>query len=156
MKQADAPPDLATQAAREFEQELQANPTNANAAYELAEIYRQAGRSTDAQRLFESALKSYPQFEEAQIGLARVLLAAGKAEAALVHLNNARSENPNNAVTYFHMAQAYQKLGRAGEQQKALNDFRRLRGNERNQPRANSPGSSQEITKQGVDDADAH
>jgi tetratricopeptide (TPR) repeat protein len=64
-----------TEAATEFVQELQLDPSNANAAYELAEIHRKAGQLEDAQKYFEIAVANYPNFEEAHVGLAATLMA---------------------------------------------------------------------------------
>lgn len=53
-----------TEAAHEFEQELALDPTNSNAAYELAEIHRKAGDTEKARDLFLVALRYYPDFEK--------------------------------------------------------------------------------------------
>jgi tetratricopeptide (TPR) repeat protein len=63
-------PEDRAEAVQEFEQELQLDPGNANAIYELAEIHRQQNELDQAQQLFESALQYYPDFQEAQVGLA--------------------------------------------------------------------------------------
>lgn len=150
-RQPDAKPDLVTQAAEEFRRELQTDPTNANAAYELAEIHRRAERMPDAEQLFETALKYYPDFEEAHVGLSRVLLASGKAAAAADHLNKAVSLNPRSAVAFYQLAQAYRVLGRTADQQKALAEFRRLRAEDRGREGANALFSPREITGQQLD-----
>ena len=68
------------------------DPTNANAAYELAEMHRKAGELEPARKLFEQALKHYPAFEQAQVGLARTLIALGRPADALPHLKAALEE----------------------------------------------------------------
>lgn len=120
--------DADAAAASEFEQELQVDATNANAAYELGDLLRRQGRLQEARKMFEHALKYYPDFDEAQIGLGRVLLALGLPEPALEHLKRALVLAPNNPVALFHSARAYQALGNSVEQQKALTAFRRLQG----------------------------
>ena len=62
------------EALKEFQQELELDPTHANAAYEIGEIHRKAGRLDNAREYFETALKYYPEFEEALVGLGRTLL----------------------------------------------------------------------------------
>ena len=52
-RQSNAPDDVAG-AAKEFEQELQVDPGNANAAYELGEIHRNAGEFDQPRRNFSS------------------------------------------------------------------------------------------------------
>src|SRR5207245_941329 len=88
--------DFEADAAKEFAQELQVDPTNANAAYELGEIRRRARQFDMAEELFELALKYDPDFQEAHVGLARVLLALDKPEAALVHLKSAIALRPED------------------------------------------------------------
>jgi tetratricopeptide (TPR) repeat protein len=141
------------EASKEFEQELEVDPTNAKAAYELGEIHRKSGQRDKAEEFFNIALKYYPDFEEAQVGVSRVLIAEGKPELALPHLRRAVSLEPEDAVCYFHLAQVYRALGNIAEQQKALAEFQRLRSqNERRLQLlikgALSPG---EVTKQELD-----
>jgi tetratricopeptide (TPR) repeat protein len=139
------------EAAKEFEQELQRDPTNANAAYELGEIRRKGGEFDGAQRLFESALKNYPNFEEAHLGLASVLLSLQKAELALPHLRKAIELNAQNEVAWYRLGQVQRALGNTAEQQKALAEYRHLH-DEANQQRGIEPVfSPREVTKQEVD-----
>ena len=140
------------EAAKEFEQELQVDPTNANAAYELAEIHRRSGRLAEAQKLFEVALKNYPDFEEAQLGLAGVLIAQQKPDQALPHLQKAIALNPENEVGYYRLAQVYRALGNAPEQQKALAEFQRLRSAQsRREASLVQALSPQAVTRQQID-----
>lgn len=53
-RQNNMPDDVAA-ASKEFEQELQLEPGNANAAYELGEIHRNVGEMEQAQKVFEQA-----------------------------------------------------------------------------------------------------
>jgi tetratricopeptide (TPR) repeat protein len=142
----------AAEAAKEFEQELQQEPSNANAAYELAEIHRNAGELDDAQKFFEMALKYYPNFEEAHLGLASVLMFAHKPELALPHLQKAIALNAKNEVSWYRLVQVQRALGNVREQQKALAEFQRLRSHKASQQAAArglfSPG---EVTKQELD-----
>jgi tetratricopeptide (TPR) repeat protein len=115
------------EAAKEFEQELRVDPTNASAAYELGEMKRQSGLLEKASELFEVAVKHYPEFEEAQVGLGRALIALGKPELALPHLRKAVALNPGSEIPYYQLSLAYRALGNAAEQQKALAEFQRLK-----------------------------
>jgi len=137
------------EAMKEFEDELRVDPTNANAAYELAEVYRKAGERAKAGALFEQSLKHYPDFEDARIGLARVLIAEGKPELAVPHLQRAISSSPDNEVSYYQLSVAYGRLGNAAEQQKALAEFQRLRGRKRD--REAMAFAPREVTKQELD-----
>ena len=138
------------EALKEFESELQLDPTNANAAYEIAEVYRRSGEFGKARQFFEMALKHYPDFDEAHVGLGRTLIALGKHDLALPHLQKATQLNPEDDVPYYHLAQVYKALGNAAEGQKALAEFRRIRSQKasRQESLAFSP---REVTKQEID-----
>jgi tetratricopeptide (TPR) repeat protein len=139
-----APEDKA-EAAKEFEQELQSDPGNANAIYELAEIHRQQNELGQAQQLFASALQYYPDFEEAHVGMATTLMAQQKPELALPHLQRAVALNADDEVAWYRLAQADRALGNKEEQTKALAQFQRLRNQIALQQGTSTPG---EVTKQ--------
>ena len=140
------------EALREFEQELQLDGTNANAAYELGEIYRKSGQLDKAQEFFNKALQNYPDFEEAQLGLAGVLITFGKPDLALPHLRAALALNPENEVCYYRLSQVYKALGDTAEQQKAMAEFRRLRKIAVNQRETMANLSRpREVTKQEIE-----
>lgn len=141
----------AQQAAKEFAAELQVSP-NANAAYELGEISRNAGQLENAEKYFELALKGHPDFEEAQLGLAATLLALQKPDAALPHLQKAISLNHDNEVAWWRMAQVERALGNSAEQKKALAEFQRLHSeNSSHEETANRLFTPDEVTKQRVE-----
>ena len=114
------------EALKEFQQELELDPTHANAAYEIGEIHRKAGRLDNAREYFETALKHYPEFEEALVGLGRTLIALGKPELAVAHLQKAIALNAASEVAYYQLAQAYRALGDTAAQEKALAVFEQL------------------------------
>jgi tetratricopeptide (TPR) repeat protein len=128
-------PGAEPSAAREFEEELRIDPTNADAAYELGEIRRKAGDLDQARALFQQAVEHYPEFEQGLVGLGRVLVARGQAEAALAPLAKAVSLNPENDVAHFQLYQAHRALGHRAEQEKAQAEFQRLRARQRGQER---------------------
>jgi tetratricopeptide (TPR) repeat protein len=139
------------EAAKEFEQELQRDPTNANVAYELGEIRRKGGQFDEAQRLFEAALQNYPNFEEAHLGLASALLSLQKPESALPHLRKAIALNAQNEVAWYRLGQAQKAMGNAAEQEKALTEYRRLHDEANRQKGIEPVFSPREVTKQAVD-----
>ncbi|MGH9834539.1 MAG: tetratricopeptide repeat protein [Blastocatellia bacterium] len=136
------------EALKEFEQELQLDPTNANAAYEAGEIHRKSARFDKALELFSQAVKYYPDFEEALVALGRTLLSLGKTEESLAPLRKAIALNAANEVSWFQLAQAQRALGNATEQQKALAEFQRLR---ESKARPAESLSKREVTKQTLD-----
>jgi len=138
-------------AAKEFEEELRLDPANGNAAYELAEINRNAGRFDDAQKYFELALQGHPDFEEAQLGLAATLISEQKPELALPRLEKAISLNRDNEVAWWRMAQVERLLGNAEGQKKALAEFQRLHSQSADQQNEGRKlFSPNEVTQQQV------
>jgi predicted Zn-dependent protease len=131
--------------------ELESDPTNANAAYEIGEAHRKAGELDPAQQFFEQALKSYPDFPEARLGLAAVLSAEGKPADALPHLQKAIAVDPGNEVAWYRLSQVQRKLGNTAEQEKALAEFRELHHKANQQNLVENVLSPREVTKQELD-----
>lgn len=142
--------DDAAEARKAFEEELTLDPTNANAAYELAEMQRKAGELEPARKLFQQALAHYPAFEHAQIGLARTLIALGSPNDAIAHLKAALERNPDSDVAYYQLAQAFRSLGNTVEQEKALAQFNRVRDLAAQRKTA-VPQTRQDVTPQVID-----
>ena len=142
--------DSWAEAAKEFEEELRLDPTNANAAYELGEIQRKSGQFDKAREYFEIALKYYPEFEEAQVGLGRVLISLGKPDQALPLLRKAVSLNPEDEVAHYQLSQAHKALGNVAEQQKELAEFQRIR-NQKSRQQEPATFSPRQVTKQQLD-----
>jgi len=139
----------ALEARKAFEEELTLDPTNANAAYELAEMHRQAGELDQARVRFEQAVKQYPAFEHALVGLGRALIALGRPAEALPHLEAAVKANPDNEVTYYQLAQAYRALGNTAQQEQALGEFNRVRS--RAARTVTVPQVKRDVTPQALD-----
>ena len=146
----ERPGDSALEARKEFEAELALDPTNARAAYELAELHRKAGELDAARKLFEQAVTQYPAFEHARVGLGRTLIALGRPAEALPHLQAALKANPENEVAHYQAAQAYRALGNTPEQEKAIARFNRARSQAARRTAA-VPEKSQDVTPQVLD-----
>jgi tetratricopeptide (TPR) repeat protein len=116
----------AASAAQEFVKELDVNPSNANAAYELAELRRKDGKHAEAQQLYESAIEYYPDFEEAEVGLGGTLLDDHAPALALSHLRRATELRPEDEVAWYRLARAERALGDAQAQKQALAAFQKL------------------------------
>lgn len=136
------------EALREFTQELQNDPGNGNAAYEIGEIQRGRGNLDEARKYFEMALDDYPQFEEAHVGLSAVLLAQQQPKLARDHLQSAVALNANDAVAWYRLALVERKLGNSKEQQSAMAEFQRARHNAT--PTEGSPGVTQQAMDPGA------
>lgn len=153
-------PDDTAEAQKEFEQELLSFPGNANAAYELGELYRRARQAVEAEKYFGQAIHDYPDFAEAHLGLAAVLMEKKESEQALVHAQKAVAADPENEAGWYRLAQIQKALGNAAEQEKAIAEYRRLHDQSTRRKGfdpAGSPFSSpSEVTKQTADPASDH
>ncbi len=138
-------------AEREFQQELQIDPANANSAYELGELRRKANRFDDAQKFFEQALQHYPNFPEAQLGLAAVLQSKKLPDQAVTHAQRAVEIDPENEVAWYRLAQIQKALGNSSEQEKALAEYRRLHDRTSQQHGLEPVFTPREVTKQEVE-----
>jgi tetratricopeptide (TPR) repeat protein len=142
-----APAD-STDASKEFEQELQLDPRNSNAAYELAEMYRESNDLDKAMQYFEIALTHYPDFEDAHVGLAAVLTAKQQPQLAVDHLKKAVALKADDEVAWYRLSLAERMIGNIAEQKSAMAQFQRLRSAT---PPSRQEQSSTEVTKQSLD-----
>jgi tetratricopeptide (TPR) repeat protein len=140
-----------TAAEKEFDQELQIDPANANSAYELGELRRKANRFDEAQQYFEQALQHYPDFPDAQLGLAAVLQAKKLNDQAVIHAQRAVAIDPENEVGWYRLAQIQKALGNNAEQERALAEYRRLHDRSSQQRGLEPVFSPREVTKQEVE-----
>jgi len=146
----EAAASVRAEAQGELELELALDPTNANAAYELGEIHRRAGRHDLAQRLFAQAVEHYPDFEQARVALGRVLLAQGDPSAAVKQLEAAIGLNPANEVAFYQLSLCHRALGDAQRQRAAMAEYQRLqKGRARSELGDFVP---LQVTEQKVDD----
>jgi len=139
------------EAQKEFELELQSDPTNGNAAYELGEIYRGQSEFEEAGKYFEMALVHYPDFVEAHEGLAAVFIAQQKPALALPELQRAIALDPSSEVSWYRLYQVERSLGKSIEQKKALGEFQRLRQAQANQTATHRMAPQTEVTQQTID-----
>ncbi len=146
----NSPADMA-EAEKEFQHELELEPSNANAAYELGEFRHKAGEFDQAQKLFEMALKDHPDFEEAQVALAATLIALHKPEEALPHLQKAIGLRADDEAAWYRLVQVQRALGNAAEQQRAQAEFARLHEKAQPHEELGPMAPPSEVTRQEVD-----
>jgi tetratricopeptide (TPR) repeat protein len=113
-------------AKREFEQELALSPTNADAEYEIGEIYREQEKRQEAMTHFERAIRYHPDFLEARVGIAKTLLELGHPAEALPHLQAAERLDPENRIPHYLLASAYRSLGNSDQAAKEFAVYRKL------------------------------
>jgi tetratricopeptide (TPR) repeat protein len=138
-------------ALKEFSNELELDPTNANAAYELAETYRNSGEMEEAEKYFRLALRYYPDFEQANLGLAAVLVKQEKPEMARTLIRKAITSDPDDRVAWYRLAQVEHILGDEGARQKAFAEFQRLRQKSSEREASKGMYAQTDVTKQKVD-----
>jgi predicted Zn-dependent protease len=135
-------------AVHEFSAELEVDPGNGNAGYELANMQAELGNAEIARQQFQQVLKRFPDFEEALVGLGGVCLESQKPEQAVAPLERATRLRPDDEVAWYRLAQAERATGNKEGQQKALAAFQKLRNAApRTLPR---PNANQEITPQQI------
>ncbi|HEX4485473.1 MAG TPA: tetratricopeptide repeat protein [Terriglobales bacterium] len=139
------------EASQEFQKELDLDSNNANAAYELGDIYRTSGQLDEARAAFELALKSHPDFEEAHLGLASVLMSLNQSALALPHVQQAISLNRDNPVAWYRLARVERTLGHTAESQKAEAEFKRLHDKPSEQVALDKTLAPSEVTRQEID-----
>jgi tetratricopeptide (TPR) repeat protein len=108
------PPTAASnaEARKEFQAELEIDPSNAGAEYVLGELARQDRNYVDAIAHFGAATKLDRTFADAFIGLGRSLVADGKVAEAQASLETAVKLQPGNAAAHYHLGVVYQRTGR--------------------------------------------
>jgi tetratricopeptide (TPR) repeat protein len=105
-------PELAAEAKREFEQELEIDPSNAGAEYVLGELARQAEQWDDAIKHFSRAAKLDSGFGDAFLGLGSSLISIKKFSEAVPPLETAVKLEPQNPTGHYQLGVAYSRTGR--------------------------------------------
>ncbi|MGA2170445.1 MAG: tetratricopeptide repeat protein [Terracidiphilus sp.] len=136
-------------AVREFTAELEVDPGNGNAGYELAVIQAELGNLEAARQLFEQVLERFPDFEEALVGLGGICLESQKPEQAVAPLERATRLRPDDEVAWYRLAQAERATGNREAQEKALAAFRKIHSSTPGTLR--KPNEGEEITRQHID-----
>lgn len=83
------------------------------------DVLSQLGRDAEARERYQQALDLVPEATHALYGLARLDLAADRAEAALGYLEQAAALVPWQGEIHSLLAQAYQRLGRDADAERA-------------------------------------
>jgi predicted Zn-dependent protease len=135
--------DLAT---HEFNAELEVDPRSGNAAYELANLAAQSGDGEKARQGFEEVLLKFPDFEQALVGLGGLLLDSQSPREAVAPLERATKLRPDDEIAWYRLALAERAAGNRAEQQKALEEFRKL--HQSTPPGLKKPTDAEEVTPQ--------
>lgn len=112
-------------ALQEFESELQIDPRNAQAEYEIGNVYRRRDQVSQALQHFMKATEFQPDFEDAQIAVAQVLINLHRPKEAIPHLLSVIRLNPANGASHFLLATAYGRTGDLAAQGREMALYRK-------------------------------
>jgi tetratricopeptide (TPR) repeat protein len=110
----------------EFRRVLTMQPSHVPAMLQLAFHLMKEGRYEEALPHAESAVAAEPDFFAAHNALGRVLLELGQTDRSIAELEKAARLSPNSVQTYFSLARAYQRAGRAEDVKRARDTFVKL------------------------------
>jgi tetratricopeptide (TPR) repeat protein len=108
----DPGPTAAEDAKKEFQQELEIDPSNAGAEYVLGELARQESQWPDAIAHFSRATQLDAGFGDAFLGLGSSLLSARRFAEAIPPLETAVKLEPQNPGAHYNLAMAFSRAGR--------------------------------------------
>lgn len=130
-------------AVAQFREELNVDPTDGNAAYEVANL--DAARSHPEQAIaeYKSLLQQFPDFEQALVGLGGLEIQTGRFADAIARLQAAVRLNPRDEVAWYRLAMARRGTRDASGARAAMDAYLKLRA----QPAAIS---SSELTPQTI------
>ncbi len=135
-------------ASREFQSELDVDPGNGNAMYELAQMAADDNNLDGARRGFEAIISRFPQFEQALVGLGGVYLTSRAGAQAVAPLERAVKLDANDEVAWYRLAQAERAAGDRNAADKAMDTFRNLHDAA---SAARSPRGADDVTPQHLD-----
>lgn len=133
---------------REFRAELDLDPRNGNAGYELANMAAEDNNLEEARKQFEAVIARFPNFEQALVGLGGVYLQSQAGAQAVTPLERATRLDGGDEVAWYRLAQAQRAAGHTDEARKAMEKFRALHASS---SAANKPPLVNEVTPQRLD-----
>jgi tetratricopeptide (TPR) repeat protein len=134
---------LAEQAKREFQQELEIDPTNAGAEYVLGELARQAQQTPEAIEHFTRATRLDAGFVDAFLGLGMALVSNKQYSEAISPLETVVKAQPTNPTGHYYLAIAYGRVGRKQDAEKEAALHRQTSEAAGKEDEPNSPESQQ-------------
>ncbi len=113
------------EALEQFQQELAIAPHDANAEYEIGEIYRKQGRLEQAREHFLRAIQSDSTFEQAHVAAGRTIIDLKNPKEPLQHLLAATRLDPTDDIPHFFLAGVYRSLGDATQSKAEMDLFQK-------------------------------
>jgi len=120
-------PSALTAARREFEAELQLNPNDAVAEYEIGQILVAENKPHEAAPRFERALTLSPDFGEALLAVAKIHADARHYDEAIPLLERAIKLQPANESAHYNLMIAYRNAGRTADAQREKAEVDKLK-----------------------------
>jgi tetratricopeptide (TPR) repeat protein len=103
------------EARKEFEAELQLNPSDSVAEYEIGQTLLAENKPQEATPRFERALAAAPDFTEALLAVAKTRADAKRYEEAIQLLERAVRLQPANESAHYNLMLAYRNTGRTAD-----------------------------------------
>jgi tetratricopeptide (TPR) repeat protein len=144
-------PEDRASAKKEFTAELDIDPQNGNAQYELAQMAADQNDMPEARRQFEAVLTRFPDFEQALVGLGGVYLLTQAAAQAVAPLESATRLDAKDEVAWYRLALAEKAVGNRDAAQKAMDTFRALHASS---SATQNPALKGEVTPQTIGPGD--
>jgi tetratricopeptide (TPR) repeat protein len=113
-------------ALKEYEKELEINPTHVPALVEASFLYLKMGELEKAEERARKAIELDPKNYAPHNILGRVLMETGKTELGIHELQLATKLAPLNPGAHFNLAQAYQQAGKKQEAGMEFATFEKL------------------------------
>jgi len=119
-------PAALDQARREFERELEINPNDAVAEYQVGQILVAQQKGDAARPRLERALELKPDFPEVALALGRLHMQSGDAARAIPLLEKAVRLAPAGEPARYQLMLAYRNAGRQAEAQREQAELEKL------------------------------
>lgn len=126
LMESHAPDNLAA-ARREFEKELELNPGDAVAEYEVGQVLLVSQQPADALKRFERAVAISPDFPEALEALAKLKMDSKQYDEAIAILEKIVHLEPTSETAHYQLMLAYRNAGRASDAAREQAELDKLR-----------------------------
>lgn len=120
-------PAALEEALDEFQAELELNPNDAVAEFQVGQILQVTGKADEAETHFARAVELDPEFSEALVALAKVRLRQERFEEAIEMLERALELHPDSEPAHYSLMLAYRNAGRREDAERVQRDLDRLR-----------------------------
>ncbi len=104
-------PEMMEEARKEFEAELERNPNDPVAIYQVAQILLAQQNPKGAETRLDRAIKLNPDFPEALIALGKIRLDENRNEEAIALLERAVKLQPRSEGAHYNLMMAYRNAG---------------------------------------------